>query len=136
MQDWDDISKKQIRYEQEENVLQYEEGNQKGYLLLSCNEQQRKGQYYLKIVCSNNKGSIKWYYSDYVNFDYYKGDLIIGSQKQEGELAVSVGNQSEQPYMSNIVYRMAEGFIIIYVIFCLWGYHKIVFDEKEGIVQL
>ena len=137
VEDWNNISKKQIEYGQEKKGLQYEEGNQKGYMLLNCNGQQSKGVYYLKIVCNDNKDSIKWYYSDYVNFDYYEGDLMIDNQKQEGELAVNIGNQSEQPYMSKVVYRVIEGLIIVYVVFCLLGYYKItLLGRKEENVSV
>lgn len=123
VQEWNNVSKKQIQHEQEKNTLQYDEGNQKGYLSLKLNKQQDKGKYYLKIYSDNSKDSIRWYYNDYTYFDYYTGDLLLNNQKQKGELAIYVENQRLQPYMSITVYRIWECVIIIYVLFCLFVYN-------------
>lgn len=131
VQEWDAISKKQIQNKQEKQTLQYEEGDKKGYLLLKLNHPQEKGRYYLKIYSDDGRDSIQWYYNDYAYFDYYTGDLLLGQEKQNGELAICVSYQNMQPYMPIGAYRMLECVILLYTLFCLLGYNWNVLKRKE-----
>lgn len=131
IQEWKNISKEQIQRGQEKESLLYDEANETGYLLLQCNKALKAGEYMIQICPDNKRDSICWYYNPYNQYDYYEGEFYKSSQKQEGELALSVSNRIKQPYITKSTFYLIEFVVVVLVVGGGICFVKSVFRMKE-----
>lgn len=98
VQEWKKISGNKVQRGQEKDSLLYDECNEKGYLLFSCDNLLEKGNYILKITPDSGNDSIAWYYNPFMEFDYYEGTMFWNQVEKQGELALCLAKRTRQKY--------------------------------------
>lgn len=96
--EWKNISGSKVQRGQEEDSLLYDECNEKGYLLFSCDNLLEKGNYMLKVCPDSEDDSIAWYYNPFMEFDYYEGTMFLNEEEEQGELALCFAKRTKQNY--------------------------------------
>ena len=98
VQEWKNISGNKVKRGQEKDSLLYDECNEKGYLIFSCDNLLEKGDYMLQIKPDSGGDSIDWYYNPFNEFDYYEGTMFWNEEEKIGELALCLAKRTKQNY--------------------------------------
>ena len=135
VEQWENISGTQVRYEKRENCLLYDEQEEKGYLWLNCKELLEAGEYVLQICPETGKDSIALNYNPYPFFNYYEGEMYWSGELVDGELGLHLGYEQKEPYMSQLGFVIGEAVVCLVTVLCyIWGVDCGIGKRKRAIL--